>query len=276
MGRGQQYPATAPAPEALPSKAGALTPNRNALRTLAGAGLFPQQPPSQPCPARVSTVYTGPSVANPALPVPEGCPTYSNLGRAACGSPGLARQATHWSTKVAVPAPHTLSGVGRPPAAEQVVGQGDPGPLGQLLASPAWGKCSMPGTTEMARDHPTPHGDLGAETSAGPVSAGGSSPAVLRPREPLAAPAPGPDLQPTSPGCPTSGIAKKNKRSLWLAFFHCLVRPPAQGAGAASWAAGFPSAGSGTRPARMARGGARLPEGLACSSQSRGSPVPPR
>lgn len=142
VGRGQQCPATAPAPEALPSKAGALTPNRNALRTLAGAGLSPQQPPSQPCPARVSTVCMGPSVATPALPVPEGCPTYGHLGRAACRSPGLARQATHWSTQVAVPAPRTLSGVGRPPAAEQVVGQGDPGPLRQLLASPAWSKCS--------------------------------------------------------------------------------------------------------------------------------------
>lgn len=54
---------------------------------------------------------------------------------------------------------------------------------------------------------------------------------------------------------PTSGIAMKNKRSLRLAFSISSSGCLAQGASAASWAAGFPPVGRGVGPAGT------LPEG---------------
>lgn len=54
---------------------------------------------------------------------------------------------------------------------------------------------------------------------------------------------------------PTSGIAMKNKRSLWLAFSIASSGCLAQGAQTASWAAGFPPVGRGGGPAGI------LPEG---------------
>lgn len=76
--------------------------------------------------------------------------------------------------------------------------------------------------------------------------------------------APGPDLQPTSPDRPTSGIAKKNKRSLWLAFFHCLVRLPPR-------VPKLPAGRLGFLLRAAAWGQPGLHEGPGSRSQSRGS-----